>query len=96
MPFYELFALARPSLQRGDQFEIIRAAATAVLSGGGVLADIKSYGERPTAYPIRPPGSRYDSVSAYQQYLTCVCRSLSRLQLRVSDPIRTARGISDF
>lgn len=63
MPFYELFGLAKPLLKRSQQFAILREAARAVYAGGGVLADIKSYGERITAYTISPPGKyKYNEV----------------------------------
>ena len=76
MPFYELFSLAKPALERSQQFEILRAAATAVYSGGGVLADIKSFGERLTAYPVRPPGDKYDEVGTFLTAFKAAVRTL--------------------
>lgn len=52
MPLYELFCLARPQLQVAQNAELLRKAANAILSGGGVLTDIKSFGTRPLAYKV--------------------------------------------
>ena len=62
MPLYELFCLAKPALQRTQQAELLRSAAQVVLQRGGVLTDVKSFGERPLAYTVRRPGSKCDEV----------------------------------
>lgn len=61
MPLYELFCLARP-LRRSQLAEIMRKAGVAVLDKGGVITDIKSFGEQPLAYDIRQPSGKYSEV----------------------------------
>ena len=85
MPLYELFGLAKPLLERSHRVEILRSAATAIFSGGGVLADIKSYGDRDTAYSIRPPGQRYDQVGPYT-FLDHLC-GVAGYRLQLPGPI---------
>ena len=65
MPCYRLFCLAKPGLGLEQQAAVIRAAALAVLDGGGVLMDVQSYGEMPLAYPVRPAGQRFDEVRCH-------------------------------
>jgi len=60
MPFYEVFALAKPKLATAQCAEVLRGAATVLLKGGAILTDIKSYGEREIAYKIRRPGAAFD------------------------------------
>ena len=62
MPLYELFCVARPALSRSECITLIQNAATAVLQRGGILTDIKSFGERELAYEIRRPGLRMKEV----------------------------------
>lgn len=62
MPLYELFCMVRPGLETGVVANIMRTAGRTVLSSGGVLTDVKSFGEQPTAYPIRRPGEKYEEV----------------------------------
>jgi len=62
MPFYEVFALAKPKLATAQAAEVLRGAATVLLKGGAILTDIKSYGEREIAYKIRRPGAAFDEA----------------------------------
>ena len=64
MPLYELFCMARPALTRLERSSIMRSAASTVLEKGGVLTDIKSYGDCELAYEIRRPGLRMSEVLA--------------------------------
>jgi small subunit ribosomal protein S6 len=66
MPLYELFCLARPRLGKAALAEIIRGAGNAVLARGGVVTDVKSFGEQPLAYEIRRPGARHASAAMWQ------------------------------
>lgn len=63
MPLYELFCLAKPQLKRLYLTEMISLAGRAVLQHGGVITDIKSFGEQKLAYDIRKPGEVFDKVS---------------------------------
>lgn len=63
MPWYELFCLARPQLARVQQAELLKTAASAVFNGGGVVADLKSFGERRLAYDVREAGNKWSEVS---------------------------------
>ena len=62
MPLYELFCLARPRLPKAQLGDIIKLAARTVLDKGGLLTDVKSFGERELAYEIRKPGAKYNEV----------------------------------
>lgn len=82
MPLYELFCMAKPALARTQASQLLRSAASAVLSKGGVLTDIKSYGERELAYEIRRPGMKLNEVcSCY-----CAHRPSRWLHARVALP----------
>ena len=62
MPLYELFCLVQPRLGKARLAEIIRLAGRAVLDKGGVITDIKSFGEQKLAYDIRRPGEVHREV----------------------------------
>lgn len=62
MPLYELFCLARPQLPKQQLADIMRKAGVAVFGKGGVITDIKSFGEQPLAYDIRKPSGKYRTV----------------------------------
>ncbi|KAK9809466.1 hypothetical protein WJX73_000413 [Symbiochloris irregularis] len=80
MPAYELFALAKPHLERAQRIEVVRAAANAVFNGGGVLMDVKSYGNRETAYTLRRSGEAYDSAFMWQLAFHAAPQALSALE----------------
>lgn len=65
MPLYEMFCLARPQLRQAEKAELFKKAAEVVFSGGGVLTDIKNFGERPLAYKVAGPaaGERHNTVA---------------------------------
>ncbi len=69
MPFYEVFAIAKPKLASVACFEVLRGAATVLLNSGAILTDIKNHGERPLAYTIRRPGQAYNEVSNNKKQL---------------------------
>lgn len=71
MPWYELFCAARPQLARAQQAELFRAAAGTVLRGGGVVADLKSFGDQRLAYHIREAGNKWSEVSPTSARLLC-------------------------
>lgn len=63
MPLYQLFCMAKPALGRPALAEIMRTASNGVLTKGGVLTDILSYGQQKLAYDIRKQGSKYSKVN---------------------------------
>ena len=73
MPCYRLFCLAKPGLGRDQQAAVIRTAATSILDGGGVLMDLRSFGEKALAYVVRPAGQAFDEVSEWRHALQSVC-----------------------
>ena len=73
MPLYELFCVSRPALSRSECITLIQTSASAVLQRGGILTDIKSFGERELAYEIRRPGLRMKEV----RNICIVCGPLS-------------------
>jgi hypothetical protein len=62
MPLYELFCLAKPRLAKQQLADIIKLVGKSVIDKGGVITDIKSFGEQPLAYEIRRPGEKYAEV----------------------------------
>lgn len=64
MPLYELFCLAKPRLGKAVLGDIIKLAGRTVLDKGGVITDVKSFGEQKLAYEIRRPGEKYEEVGA--------------------------------
>ena len=63
MPLYELFCLAKPRLNKAALGDIIKLAGRKVLDKGGVITDVKSFGEQRLAYEIRRPGEKYEEVN---------------------------------
>ena len=55
---------AKPGLGKQQLAQILRAVGQQVMDHGGVVTDIRSYGERRLAYDIRQPGARYGEVGA--------------------------------
>jgi small subunit ribosomal protein S6 len=64
MPLYELFAVAKPRLPKAQLASILKAVGQTVMDSGGVVTDIKSYGDRRLAYDIRQPGERHSEVGS--------------------------------
>lgn len=63
MPLYELLALGVPRLPKSEVARIIQRLGRAVYDRGGVVTNVKSYGEQPLAYKIRGTSGKYDQVS---------------------------------
>jgi small subunit ribosomal protein S6 len=59
---YELFALAKPGLAKTHLADIMKSASRVVLDHGGIITDIKSFGDQPLAYDIRKPGTKFGEV----------------------------------
>lgn len=53
MPLYEILCMARPLSARKELVEIVSRAGNAVLSSGGIVIDVKSYGQQTLAYTIK-------------------------------------------
>lgn len=62
MPLYELFCLAKPRIGKQALADIIKLAGRTVLDKGGVITDVKSFGEQKLAYEIRKPGAKFEEV----------------------------------
>jgi small subunit ribosomal protein S6 len=62
MPLYELFAVAKPALGKAAIGSMMKAVASKVMEQGGVVTDLRSYGERKLAYDIRQPNVRFAKV----------------------------------
>lgn len=62
MPLYELLCLARPRIVRDDMARMIQRVGNAVFDKGGVITDLKSYGDQGLAYPIRKTHGKYEEV----------------------------------
>lgn len=70
MPLYDLVCLAKPALERTVLSGMMQRVGTVVMDRGGVLTDIKSYGDQLLAYDIKKPFERYDKVC------DCMCTDL--------------------
>lgn len=66
MPLYELFCLIRPGLAKAQVVDILKKAGDKVYKAGGVVTDVKSYGERPLAYTIQKDGTKYGDAQIMQ------------------------------
>ncbi|KAK9840784.1 hypothetical protein WJX81_004448 [Elliptochloris bilobata] len=98
MPFYEVFAIAKPMLASMQCAEVLRGAATVLLKSGAILTDIKNHGERPLAYTIRRPGAVYNEAFMWQMGFMADPRALKDLdhQLRVDERVSAeAERVSD-
>lgn len=69
MPLYEVFCLAKSRLLNAEIADLMKRTSRLVLSRGGVLTDVKSFGAQPLAYEIKRPGERHTEVGA----LVCLC-----------------------
>ncbi len=68
---------AKPGLGKQQLAQILRAVGQQVMEHGGVVTDIRSYGERRLAYDIRQPGARYSEVgAAFELTEKCARRSV--------------------
>lgn len=86
MPLYELLALGVPRLPREEVARIIQRLGRAVYDRGGVVTDVKSYGEQPLAYKIRGTSGKYDQVRV------CEGGAVSLGRLRLSLSVSRARS----
>ena len=50
--------------------DIIKLAGRTVLDKGGVITDVKSFGEQKLAYEIRRPGEKYEEVRPQPAFKT--------------------------
>eukprot|EP00887_Chlorella_sp_A99_P007142 scaffold2.g7142.t1 len=89
MPLYELFCLARPSLAKQALADIIKTASRSILANGGVLTDVKSFGQSPLAYDIRRPGEKYSEANMWQLTFASPTAALGDLDhlLRVDERV---------
>jgi small subunit ribosomal protein S6 len=62
MPLYELFCLTKNGLGKRQLADIIKLAGRTVIGKGGVITDVKSFGEQPLAYEIRKSGELHSLV----------------------------------
>lgn len=89
MPLYELFCLARPQLQKTHLADIIRKAGVAVFDKGGVVTDIKSFGDRKLAYDIRKPSGKYSEAAMWEMTFLVEPSALKEVEheLRVDERV---------
>eukprot|EP00955_Chlamydomonas_euryale_P024484 257937-Chlamydomonas_euryale.AAC.7 len=67
MPLYEIVCLAKPALARPHLARMMQRVGDLVMSDGGIVADVVSYGEQHLAYDIRKPFEKYDKVGVGAQ-----------------------------
>ena len=68
MPLYELFCLSSVSraVNPSGLKDILKNAGRIVLGRGGIVTDVKSFGEQELAYEICRPGVRHSSAEVWQ------------------------------
>mmetsp|Transcript_6986 Transcript_6986/g.21400 ORF Transcript_6986/g.21400 Transcript_6986/m.21400 type:complete len:128 (-) Transcript_6986:1504-1887(-) len=66
MPLYEIVCLAKPALARPHLARMMQRVGDLVMSDGGIVADVVSYGEQHLAYDIRKPFEKYDKAHIWQ------------------------------
>jgi len=64
MPLYELFCVAKPTLQKPDLARIIKRTAQLVMQSDGVLTDIKYYGVNALAKTVKSGRDKYTDVES--------------------------------
>lgn len=75
---YELLCMARPLAARKELAEVATRAGRTVLQSGGIVADVKSYGEQTLAYTIKTAsGERIRQVSPWFLGSTCNAEGFS-------------------
>ncbi len=62
MPLYQLFAIAKPTVPVSGLAATLRKVGSTVFSAGGVVTEIKSYGEQDLAYDIKTAAGKYSQV----------------------------------
>lgn len=82
MPLYELFCLSKAQLSKVQLSEVIKLAGRIVLNHGGVITDVKSFGEQQLAYEIRRPGEKHHAVRSFSEKNACNC---SQCDIRMYD-----------
>ena len=88
MPLYELFCLAKPALAKPAVAEILRTAGNTIFQKGGIVTDVKSFGEIPLAYEIRKAGGIFKEVrnvlaKARLDVVQRMCAATATADLRV-------------
>ena len=71
MPLYQLFAIAKPTVPVSGLAAALRKVGSNVYSSGGVVTEIKSYGEQELAYDIKTAAGKYREVG---HPCTCSCQ----------------------
>ncbi|KAF8073141.1 OST1A [Scenedesmus sp. PABB004] len=66
MGWYELLALARPTLGRPELAQLMGRVGELVAARGGVVTDVASYGEQALAYRIRGVAGKFDKAHIVQ------------------------------
>lgn len=89
MPLYELLCLAKPALARSDLSGLMRRLGESVFKSGGVITDIKSFGQQRLAYDIRRPFQKYDQAHMWQMDFVVSPTALRSInhELRVDEKV---------
>lgn len=66
MPLYELFCLAKSRLTPVELKRLMASAGRVILDKGGIITDVKAFGEQRLAYVVRRPGERHATASIWQ------------------------------
>ena len=95
MPLYELFCLARPQLRQAEKAELFKKTAEIIFGAGGVVTDLKNFGERPLAYKVAGvlPGERHEKVRYQSEYQHQLLFLIIILQLREDSEVRLSHPL---
>ena len=89
MPLYQLFAIAKPTVPVSGLAAALRKVGSNVYSSGGVVTEIKSYGEQELAYDIKTAAGKYREVRHPQM---CSCDVLSNRMAFLFGSLRSLQG----
>ncbi|KAK3245396.1 28S ribosomal protein S6, mitochondrial [Cymbomonas tetramitiformis] len=91
MPLYELMYMVKPAVKLPQLFEFARQAGKEVISKGGVITKITSYGRPALAYPIKKPGARYEEAHIMQMNFMLNSKELKEIRHTLSTDERILR-----
>uniref|UniRef100_A0A7S0YER5 Mitochondrial ribosomal protein S6 n=1 Tax=Polytomella parva TaxID=51329 RepID=A0A7S0YER5_9CHLO len=78
MPLYELLCLVKP-LAKPEVATLMKGVGQRVLSKGGFITEVQSYGEQQLAYDIRRPFERYPSAHIFKMEFAAPTDSVAPL-----------------
>lgn len=79
IPCYEILCLAKPLLPRAQLTRMMQRTGELVMSEGGIVMDVISYGDQSLAYDIRKPFVKFDKAHIWQMNFVARPETLAKL-----------------